>query len=217
MCGGTHAGFKHSSVFVCICVCVWFRKQCWPQCPPMSPLRLLCKDSHPVDLSPGVSNLKQQDLYQTPHLPFHTLRVILVCTSLSHPPTAILSIDGPKGLGVNLFPSLAFVETIWPTFWFQTHSWDLAPSFLGTMYSGNSWLYSISQKYISVEFFDWGKCDFKSKASGRCSQQIKFIAMRNTESQGKAEMSVSHHRHGAKENTSTLTAEDVQHPLPALV
>ena len=39
---------------------------------------------------------------------------------------------------VDLLPSLAFVETIWPIFWLQTHSWDLAPSFLGTTYSGNT-------------------------------------------------------------------------------
>lgn len=60
-------------------------------------------------------NHVQHDHYKTPP---PTPLVHLTVPS----PTIKLSIDSPKSLGVNQLPSLAFVETIWPTSWFQTHS-----------------------------------------------------------------------------------------------
>ena len=58
-----------------------------------------------------------------------------------------------KKVVVTLLPSLAFVETIWPRFWFQLHSWNLSPSFLGTTYSGKNPPYSISDNYISLRLW----------------------------------------------------------------
>lgn len=126
-----------------------------------------------------------------------SIRMVSKKTPSPHPPlvhllipspTVMLSIDSLKSLCVNLFPRLAFVETVWPTFGFQMHSWDLAPSFqgMGTLqYSGNTPLHSISENYISLEFFNLGKYDSQSQDSEWSSQQIKFIAQRNSASRKK--------------------------------